>query len=98
MATNTLTTPCHKMPAHLAQRDLAALAATREQQQAADQKLLLEWEALAVRAAATAGHAVAVDLRQHPRHLGHAHTHSWREREREGENSKRLHWKSSFLP
>ena len=59
---------------HLSEDDLFALPVAYEQQQAADQQLLLQGETLSVRAAAAAlrRHPVAVHLRQHPRNLGKA--------------------------
>lgn len=54
---------------HLPQDHLSAPSAADQQQQAADQQLLLEGEALAV---AAGRHAVAVNLGEHAGHLGKA--------------------------
>lgn len=64
------------LPSHLSQGDLLALAVADEQQEAADQELLLQGEALSF-ACARGRHAVAVHLRQHPRNLGNAHPRHW---------------------
>lgn len=60
---------------HLPQDDLLAPRLPDQQQQAADQQLLLQRETLSVRGSAPAAlrrHAVAVHLRQHPGHLRQA--------------------------
>lgn len=54
---------------HLPEDDLFALSVAYEQQQAADQQLLLQRETLSIRAAALRRHPVAVHLRQNPRDL-----------------------------
>lgn len=56
-------------PSHLPQDDLFGFSVAYEQQQAADQQLLLKGEALGVRAAAVRRHAVAVNLWEHAGHL-----------------------------
>lgn len=54
---------------HLSQDHFFGLPAAYEQQQAADQELLLKGETLGLGRAAVGGHAVAVDLREHAGHL-----------------------------
>lgn len=54
---------------HLPQDHLFGLSAACEQQQAADQELLLQGETLGVSVAAVGCHTVAVNLREHPGHL-----------------------------
>lgn len=54
---------------HLPQDHLSGLSVAYEQQQAADQQLLLEGETLSLRVAAMGGHAVTVNLREHAGHL-----------------------------
>lgn len=58
---------------HLSEDDLFALPVFNEQQEAADEQLLLQRETLSIRAAAARRrHAVAVHLRQHTRDLREA--------------------------
>lgn len=67
--------PSSSPPTHLPQDDLLVPRLPGQQQQAADQQLLLQRETLSVRGSAPAAlrrHAVAVHLRQHPGHLRQA--------------------------
>lgn len=81
--------PCSEcsLPTHLPQDHLLALGLPGQQQQAADQQLLLQRETLSVRGSAPAAlrrHAVAVHLGQHPGHLRQADPRAWVKRRKEG--------------